>query len=895
MLSRYREPVRVWTDPIGRLLWRAHLRPNHLTLLGFGVSLLAAAAFVLGELRSAGGLLLLAGLCDFFDGSLARASGQVTPFGAFLDSVIDRYSDLVVMLGIVVLFARMPHVRGALVAMAGLVGSIMVSYTKARAESIGVECNVGFMERPERMICLIAGSLLGLLEPALWILAVLGNVTALHRIVFTRRCMRDADVAKPVGMLALLLVILPATASAAGVPAESERSWARAVEAYQQGDPAPIVREFSAEAALRSPIADYVRWTLSDALARRGNLVAARNVAASIAERHRDSRLAPAGLLLAATLAAQAGDDAGSQAFLAKLIGSYPDSRELPKALYLLGMTGEARGQLEAAAHAYREVMVLAPASGWADGATDRLAQLAQSGVRIPDIPLDKRIDRAERLLKGGVAKTAAEEAERIATEAQDPSIALRALKVVASAAQRLGRYATAARALELAVARAPRAERPRLMLEQGRFLARGKHRARALPIFAAVVTAGSEAEAAEAAWERARVLDDLGREADATAAYRAVAARYPAREVAGAALWRLGWVAYLRGQMRTAEQSWTRLAGIPGGRAYRAGALYWAGRAREATRSRGAAARLYARVLAESPRGYYGLLAARRASAPPDGGRKPAVTLPADPVEAIADDPGYARVDLLRRIGFVEYAWQELEDVVQRSIGDPVRLYGLTSAYVKEERYHLALRILRRHFVSFAVTGDPSLPQAFWEMLYPFGWRPAVTEAAEQEGLDPFLVAAIVREESSYHPRALSRAGARGLMQLMPATAETVARAGGITLGGSEPLEDPGLNIQLGTRFLAGMLRDFGDPRLAVAAYNAGPGRVRQWLRTKKTDDLEAFVEQIPFDETRQYVKRVMLSWQEYRRIYGVGGPDMAPHTPQRSEPSRGTRDGPR
>src|SRR5581483_7649802 len=131
MLSRYRESVRAWTDPVGRVLFRLRLRPNHLTLAGLGVSLLAAAAFVAGRTRLAGVLLLLAGLFDFFDGSLARVSGQVTPFGAFLDSVIDRYSDLVVLLGIVVLFARTPHARGAILAMAGLVGSVMVSYTKA--------------------------------------------------------------------------------------------------------------------------------------------------------------------------------------------------------------------------------------------------------------------------------------------------------------------------------------------------------------------------------------------------------------------------------------------------------------------------------------------------------------------------------------------------------------------------------------------------------------------------------------------------------------------------------------------------------------------------------------------------------------------------------------------
>src|SRR5919197_3885754 len=187
MLSRYRETVSAWTDPVGRALFHLHLRPNHLTVMGLGISLFAAAAFVQGHTRTAGLLLLVAGLFDFFDGALARVSRQDTPFGAFLDSVIDRYSDLVVLLGIVVLFARMPHVRGAVVAMAGLIGSVMVSYTKARAESIGVECNVGFMERPERLICLIAGAILDVLEPALWVLAVLANITAIHRILFTRR------------------------------------------------------------------------------------------------------------------------------------------------------------------------------------------------------------------------------------------------------------------------------------------------------------------------------------------------------------------------------------------------------------------------------------------------------------------------------------------------------------------------------------------------------------------------------------------------------------------------------------------------------------------------------------------------------------------------------------
>ena len=862
MLSRYRDTVRTWTDPIGRALFRMRLRPNHLTLLGLGVSLLAAAAFVSGHTRLGGVLLLLAGLFDFFDGALARVSGQVTPFGAFLDSVIDRYSDIVVLLGIVVFFAGMPHARGALVAMAGLVGSVMVSYTKARAESIGVSCNVGVMERPERMICLIAGALLDLLEPALWVLAVLANVTALQRIAFTRRVSRDTTAVR--ALLCAGLALVPATVAAEpAVSDEVVRSWSRAVEASQGGVTGPLVKEFSAEAALGSPIGDYVRSLLAEALARRGDLAAARRLALSVADRYRDGRLAPRALLMAATLAAASGDDEASQKILVRLLDAYPEAQVAPAALYLLGMTAEARGQLETAALAYRELTILAPTTGWADGGADRLAALDTAGIRLPRLSLTQRIDRAERLLRGGVPRTAADEAERIASESRDPSIALRALKVMAAGAQKLGRHEMAARALGLAVGRAPAELRPGLRLEQARLLAQAGQRERAVTLLATVAASGADAEAAEALYRRARLLEELERFGDAAAAYTSVADRFPSREVAGASLWRLGWAAYTKGDARAAERRWARLAELPGGRAYRIAGLYWAGRARERGGGLGAGARQFAAVLAEAPRSYYGMLAARRSSGGVQAAASVPVTLPENPDDAIVNDPGYVRVALLRRIGLIEDALAELEDVVHRSVGDTVRLYGFSGAYVKEERYHMALRIVRRHFAALAASGHPALPRAFWEILYPLGWRADLTQAAARAGLDPYLVAAVVREESSYHPRALSRAGARGLMQVMPATAGRMGRG--------EGLDDPRANLEIGTAFLAGLLKQFGDPRLALAAYNAGPRRLRDWWKARKGDDVEAFVELIPYDETRQYVKRVMLSWDEYRRIYGA------------------------
>lgn len=864
MLGRYREPVRSWIDPIGRALYRhLHLRPNHLTLIGLGVSLLAATAFIGARIRAGGVLLILAGLCDFFDGSLARASGQVSTFGAFLDSVIDRYSDLVVLLGIVVLYAHMSQMRGAIVAMAGLIGSMMVSYTKARAESIGVRCTVGMMERPERMICLIAGALLDLLEPALWLLAVLSNLTAVQRIAFTWRATRDAALLRMVLVAAVLLapVAVVASSEAPGTDQSPEQRWATAVEAYQFGDAEPLIREFNTDEARDSVIGDYVRYLLAEALSRGDDLAGARAAALSVVDRYPKSRLAPRALLLAATLDLRADQDASAQAVLVRLINAYPDSPELPDALYVLAQTAEALGQADAAALTYRDVRLLTPASGYAEGASDRIVALQAAGVRLPPLTPAQRIDRAERLLRASVPDVAMSEAQGIAAEVKDGAVVTRALRVVADSARNLRQYDVAARTLALIIDRAPAERRAGLKLEQARLYVRAKDPARALTGLDAAARTGTEAEKAEALYLKARVLEDLNREPEAITSYRAVAAQFPSREAAAASLWRLGWLAYDKRDVDGAQKSWTRLADLGNAGAYRMPALYWTARAREQAGGTGAAD-LYNQILAEAPRSYYGMLAAGRLGRAREGGVAGQVALPREPREALADDSSLARVVLLRRINLVEEASAELEGAVQSAASDPVRLYGMAGVYVEAERYHMALRIMRRYFQTLAATGDPSLPRAFWEMFYPYAWRDEMREAAQRRGIDPYLVAAVVREESSYYPRAVSRAGARGLMQLMPATARLMAPPG--------DLDDPGFNIELGTRFLAGLMREFNDPRLALAAYNAGPKNVRQWMSTRRTDDLEAFVEQIPFDETRLYVKRVVLSWDEYRRIYG-------------------------
>ena len=153
MLSHYRASLHTVADPVARLLLRARVRPNQLTILGLGVSV----------------------------------AGRESAFGAFLDSVVDRYSDLLVLLGIVLFYERGDDTVGVFFTMIALVGTVMVSYTKARAQSVGVSCDIGLMERPERMIVLIGGGLFNLLTPTMIALAVLTNVTAVQRILHVRR------------------------------------------------------------------------------------------------------------------------------------------------------------------------------------------------------------------------------------------------------------------------------------------------------------------------------------------------------------------------------------------------------------------------------------------------------------------------------------------------------------------------------------------------------------------------------------------------------------------------------------------------------------------------------------------------------------------------------------
>jgi CDP-diacylglycerol---glycerol-3-phosphate 3-phosphatidyltransferase len=203
-----------WTSAFGKICGKllyaivhglalTRVSPNVLTFIGLVVNIGAAVLFgyATGDNQQrmflyAGLVIIGAGIFDMVDGRVARATGQVTTFGAFFDSVIDRYSDLALFFGLLVYYARANRFFYVVLVAVVMTGSVMVSYTRARAESLIGMCKVGFMERPERVVLVIIGALFNRMAPCLWVIAILSNITVIHRIRYTYQATKGMEAAQ---------------------------------------------------------------------------------------------------------------------------------------------------------------------------------------------------------------------------------------------------------------------------------------------------------------------------------------------------------------------------------------------------------------------------------------------------------------------------------------------------------------------------------------------------------------------------------------------------------------------------------------------------------------------------------------------------------------------------
>ena len=199
MLTRSIGRYIVWpVDRLAALIAPTGIPPNVITWSALICNFWAGVLFAAGRFATAGGLVILAGLCDLLDGPVARLQGRVSIFGAFLDSILDRYADLILFLGLLVYYATVNRFLYTILAGAAMAGSVMVSYARARAESLVPTSDIGFFERPERLALMILGALFNRMPVAIWILAIGPNITVIHRILHTWKQTKQSAAAEAV-------------------------------------------------------------------------------------------------------------------------------------------------------------------------------------------------------------------------------------------------------------------------------------------------------------------------------------------------------------------------------------------------------------------------------------------------------------------------------------------------------------------------------------------------------------------------------------------------------------------------------------------------------------------------------------------------------------------------
>jgi soluble lytic murein transglycosylase len=236
---------------------------------------------------------------------------------------------------------------------------------------------------------------------------------------------------------------------------------------------------------------------------------------------------------------------------------------------------------------------------------------------------------------------------------------------------------------------------------------------------------------------------------------------------------------------------------------------------------------------------------------------------------EPPADQLHAERAQLLVNAGLNEFAIRELQ-AEQGGQGARWSTLMIARIYQESGESHKALQFLKRSLPGYYSGEIASLPRAYWEILFPRPYWSDIRRQAQANGLDPYLVASLIRQESEFNPGALSHANAYGLMQLLPKVGKDEAHALHIKHFSTAQLLTPSVNIQLGTHYFKAMIATYnGGVEYALAAYNAGSNRVDDWRANGNFRDLPEFVESIPFTETREYVQAILRNARVYEKLY--------------------------
>jgi soluble lytic murein transglycosylase len=381
--------------------------------------------------------------------------------------------------------------------------------------------------------------------------------------------------------------------------------------------------------------------------------------------------------------------------------------------------------------------------------------------------------------------------------------------------------------------------------------------------------------------------------DAQADLVFRELVARFPAGRYTARAMWKVGWAAYRQKQYAEAADVFERAAVAFPRSDYRPSYLYWAAQAREQLGDTAGADAGLALVCIDYANSYYGRLAAKALAS-----RGVRLTLPASPNRSAGEaaaQPDPATADLIRWLIFLEMYDEALDEVqfAERAWGTSTTL-AATRAWLLNRTGELrpAINLMRRTYPQFLAAGGESMPAEVLSVIFPLQYWSLIGKYAAAHRLDPYLVAALIAQESTFDKDIVSSAKAVGLMQIMPTTGRRWARRLGIRNFSTRRLTVADINVRIGTAYFADLIRQFGSEHAALAAYNAGESRVVRWQRERPGVPRDEFIDDIPFPETQNYVRRILGTADDYRRLYGTrekpAGPPRAPARPAAKPPDK-------
>jgi soluble lytic murein transglycosylase len=651
---------------------------------------------------------------------------------------------------------------------------------------------------------------------------------------------------------------------------------AAALDHLSESNPEKALPTLSALARARSPLAPYAAYYRGLCLLALSRADEARKVFAGLhVSADPSSFVGEASIGHEAEAAAASGDHAAAARLYDELLARKPASPET--VLLALGTELLAAGDRPRAAEAFSRVYYDFPAS---DAATEAGAKLDKlQDVRpAADARSRARLDlsRAEQLFAAKRYPAAKDAFSALAASATGDEADLVALRL-AECDEFLNRHRSARDALRPLVDRGARKTEARFFfLTATRGLGDKDDYVRLAREFIDANPGSSWADEALNNLATHYILEDEDEQADAV--FRELYAKFPRGPHAERAAWRAGWWAYAHGRPADAIAFFEGAAAAFPRSDYRPAYLYWAARSRERLGDTAGAVTVYRLLVADYENSYYGRLAATRpavTAASAKGSSAPsAPTPPVEPPPLVGAAPAAAvdAIRLLVSLGLYQPARDELL-YAQRTWGDsPAVSATLGFVYNKLGDYRRGILAMKRAYPQYIGQAGARMPVEALKVIFPLEYWPLITKYAAAYRLDPFLIAALINQESAFDRKIKSSAGAIGLMQILPSTGRLYARKLHIRRFSTMSLISPEINIRIGVAYFADVVSRAGGVHLALAGYNAGERRVTEWNAERTDHETDEYIDSIPFPETQNYVKRILGTMEDYRRLYGAG-----------------------